>query len=313
MISEKTLFAQHVEKGLSDDKKFLSSMYFYDKKGEALFRQIMKLDEYYLTDCEMEILQSQGKNIAEIFDDSELEIIELGAGDGIKTKELLRNFDFNQITYRPIDISQQAIIDITDKMNEWLPALKVKGICGDYFKMIKDFKTDKRKLILFLGSNLGNMTDEQAKGFIGQLHHVMNSGDSILLGLDLIKSEKIVLPAYSDNKGITAEFNLNLLHRINKELGGNFNIKDFSHLATYNEKEGIAKSYIKSSMNQSVYIEEVDKEFHFKKDELIHTEVSRKYDLDIIRNIIEGTSFQLKHQFTDHKHYFTDLILTKSN
>ncbi|KXX68118.1 L-histidine N(alpha)-methyltransferase [Flammeovirga sp. SJP92] len=311
MITEKTLFAQHVEKGLSSTQKFLSSMYFYDKKGEALFREIMNLEEYYLTDCEMEILRVQGNEIAKAIGNEPLDIIELGAGDGIKTKELLKHFDFENVTYSPIDISEQAIIDITAKMKEWLPQLNTKGICGDYFKMIGDFKSDRKKVILFLGSNLGNMTDDQARGFLGQLHQVMNTGDSILLGLDLIKSEDIVLPAYSDSKGVTAQFNLNLLERINRELGGNFDTSQFEHLATYNEKEGIAKSFIRSKIDQTVIIKETEGSYSFKKGELIHTEVSRKYDLDIIRKIIDGTSLQLKYQFTDHRQYFTNLIFTK--
>lgn len=312
MITEKTLFAQHVEKGLSANQKHLSSMYFYDKKGEALFRDIMNLDEYYLTDCEMEILKIQGYEIAQAIGNEEIDIIELGAGDGIKTKELLKHLNFDKVTYSPIDISEQAIIDITKKMKDWLPHLNIKGVCGDYFKMIGDFQSNRKKVILFLGSNLGNMTDDQAKGFLKQLSHVMNPGDSILLGLDLIKSENIVLPAYNDSKGITAQFNLNLLERINKELGGNFNVTQFEHLATYNEKEGIAKSYIRSKIDQTVFIEENENSYHFQKDELIHTEVSRKYDLDIIRKIIDGTSLHLKFQFTDHRQYFTNLIFTKA-
>ncbi|ANQ50778.1 L-histidine N(alpha)-methyltransferase [Flammeovirga sp. MY04] len=311
MITEKTLFAQHVEKGLSAPSKFLSSMYFYDKKGEALFRKIMNLEEYYLTNSEMEILMFQGHEIAQLLKDEEVEIIELGAGDGIKTKELLRHFDKKNTVYRPIDISEQAIIDISKKMSEWIPNLQVKGVCGDYFKMLDQLKSDAKKVILFLGSNLGNMSDDQAKGFIHQLNNVMQKGDQLMLGLDLIKSKDIVLPAYSDNKGITAEFNLNLLDRINRELGGNFDRSQFEHVATYSEHEGIAKSYIKSKVDQTVTIEENETSYHFKKDELIHTEISRKYDLDIIRNIIEGTSLHLDYQFTDNKQYFTDLVLTK--
>ncbi|OHX67548.1 L-histidine N(alpha)-methyltransferase [Flammeovirga pacifica] len=311
MITEKTLFAQHVEKGLSASSKFLSSMYFYDKKGEGLFRQIMNLDEYYLTNCELEILMFQGHEIAHLLSDEHLEIIELGAGDGIKTKELLRHFPKDSTVYRPIDISEQAIIDISKKMSDWIPNLKVEGICGDYFKMLDNLKSNNKKVILFLGSNLGNMNDEQAKGFIQQLNLVMQKGDQLLLGLDLIKPKNIVLPAYNDSKGITSEFNLNLLDRINKELGGDFDRTQFEHVAIYNENEGIAKSYIKSKIDQTVSILENDTSFHFKKGELIHTEISRKYDLDIIRNIIDNTSLHLDHQFTDHKQYFTNLILTK--
>ncbi|MBB6464017.1 L-histidine N(alpha)-methyltransferase [Flammeovirga kamogawensis] len=312
MIIEKTLFAKHVDEGLSSKNKYLSSMYFYDTKGELLFREIMNLKEYYLTNCEMEILSFHGNEIAESLPSQNLDIIELGAGDGIKTKELLKHFDFNSISYCPIDISEQAIRDITSKMKEWLPSLKVNGICGDYFQMISSLKSSNKKLILFLGSNLGNMSDSQASNFIEHLDKVMNIGDSLFIGLDLIKAKEIVLPAYNDNKGITAAFNLNLLERMNRELNANFIIDQFEHYASYSEDTGIAKSYIKSKKNQTVFIEALEQSYEFKEDELIHTEVSRKYDLNIVRQIIKNTSLKLTHQFTDHKQYFTNLILTKS-
>ncbi|AZQ64252.1 L-histidine N(alpha)-methyltransferase [Flammeovirga pectinis] len=312
MITEKSLFAKHVDEGLSSTKKHLSSMYFYDTKGELLFRKIMNLQEYYLTDCEMEILRTHGNEIASSLQNEYVDIIELGAGDGIKTKELLKHFDFNTINYRPIDISEQAIRDITSKMKEWLPGLNVNGICGDYFQMISSLKSSNKKLILFLGSNLGNMNDNQASNFIEHLDKVMNVGDSIFIGLDLIKAKEIVLPAYNDDRGITAAFNLNLLERMNRELNANFIIDQFQHYATYTEKEGIAKSYIKSKVNQTVYIKALEQNYSFSENELIHTEVSRKYDLDIIRKIIENTSLKLTHQFTDNKQYFTNLVLKKS-
>jgi L-histidine N-alpha-methyltransferase len=311
MIAVKTIFAQDVENGLLSSSKSIPSMYFYDQKGEALFREIMNLEEYYLTDAELEILTKQGNKIAELISQDGIEIVELGAGDGIKTKEFLKHFDHPSNVFRPIDISEDAIRDITTKMKSWIPYLKTEGICGDYFQMLEGLKGSGRKLILFLGSNLGNMLDDQAKVFLKSLDKAMNSGDQLLLGLDLIKPKEIVLPAYKDEKGITSAFNMNLLERMNSELGADFAIEKFEHVAEYETEEGIARSFIQSNEEQSVFVEELDCTIDFKQGEKIQTEVSRKYNEEILRGLLENTSLKIQELFTDEKGYFTDFLILK--
>lgn len=311
MISEKTLFAQDVESGLALAQKTIPSMYFYDQKGEALFRKIMNLDTYYLTNSELEILSEQGGDIAGNVPSDGIDIIELGAGDGIKTKEFLKHLHHPDNVFRPIDISEDAIRDISSKMNEWLPNLEVNGICGDYFQMLNDLTGDKQKLILFLGSNLGNMLDHQAQKFLEALGQAMNPGDQLLLGLDLIKSKEIVLPAYKDREGVTTAFNMNLLERMNRELGARFELDQFEHIAEYTEKEGIVKSFLKSKITQEVEIEGLECSITFQEGEMIHTEVSRKYNEDILRGLIKNTSLVTQQQFSDKKGYFTDFLLIK--
>jgi dimethylhistidine N-methyltransferase len=311
-------FRNDVKKGLLSNPKKLSSKYFYDKKGDALFVEIMNLPEYYLTRSELDIFKNKTKKLIDSFTikaDSYFELIELGAGDGLKTKELLKslvkqNYHFD---YLPIDISSNALSNLKQDLNTEIPNLSVKTQQGDYFEVLDSLKKSKHpKIILFLGSNIGNMTDEQAAQFIYKLGVNLNPDDKLLLGVDLIKSKEIILPAYDDSKGITAAFNLNLLDRINHELGGDFNLNQFKHQPEYVEKEGIAKSYIVSKINQTVTIKAIDTSFNFIKGEKIHTEISRKYNDELIEQIIANTDFSIDSKIMDSKAYFADYILTRN-
>ena len=164
---------------------------------------------------------------------------------------------------------------------------------------------------MFLGSNIGNMSDEQAKSFISSLSNNLNKGDKIVLGVDLIKEKEIVLPAYNDAAGITRDFNLNLLERMNRELGANFDLNAFVHDPEYHESEGIAKSFLKSTKKQIVDIKSIDKQFLFEEIERIHTEISRKYNDDILKKIIDQSPLSVQHRFTDHKSWFGDYIINR--
>lgn len=310
-------FKYDVDKGLSLNPKRLPSKYFYDQKGDALFVKIMNMPEYYLTRCELDIFKNKTQQLIEALNlkpKQYFELIELGAGDGLKTKELLKrlesqNFNFD---YFPIDISSNILNHLKEDLELTLPKVSVKPRQGDYFDVLETFKQNKNpKVILFLGSNIGNMSDAQASQFIYNLGRNLQKGDTLLLGVDLIKPKEIVLPAYNDQQGITAAFNLNLLHRINKELGGSFNLKQFIHQPEYNEQEGIAKSYIVSTTKQTVEIKAIGKHFDFLEGEKIHTEISRKYNDKLIQKIISPTDFRLKTKIMDSKSYFADYILTK--
>ena len=275
----------------------------------------MGLPEYYLTRAELDIFRNQTSNIIaslKLEKDTYFELIELGAGDGTKTKELLKllskegyNFD-----YLPVDISQNALDNLESNLKTELASVSVKTKQGDYFEVLESLKHSKHpKVILFLGSNIGNMNDAIASIFMQNLSTNLNLGDKLFLGVDLIKPEVVVLPAYNDSKGVTAAFNLNLLDRINNELNANFNRNNFSHTPEYNEEEGIAKSYITSTKNQEVYIKSIDKTFSFAKDEKIHLEISRKYNSEILNNIIANTQFSIKNKLSDSNNYFANYIL----
>lgn len=310
-------FLNDVDKGLSSTPKYLLSKYFYDKKGDALFVDIMNMPEYYLTRAEFDIFKNQTQNIIEALQlnkNTFFELIELGAGDGTKTKELLKvldteNYDFN---YVPIDISQNALDQLKQSVNKELPNVKTKTKQGDYFNVLASLKQSNHpKIILFLGSNLGNLSDAQAEDFLSKLSDSLRQNDKVLLGLDLIKSRDIVLPAYNDSQGITKRFNLNLLDRINNELGADFNTNAFIHQPEYTEEEGIARSYIVSTTNQNVTVKSLNKTFHFMEGERVHTETSRKYNDSILNSYLKNTSLQVMDKLMDSNTYFADYILDK--
>ena len=311
-------FLEDVNCGLSKEHKTLPSKYFYDKRGDELFMQIMSLPEYYLTRAEAEIFRNQAEAIVHSFKHSphqHFELIELGAGDGSKTfyllKELLaKSYSFD---YVPIDISGNVLTHLENTLLERLPDLSIEAQQGDYFKKLNQLKENAEpKVLLFLGSNIGNMTDEVASEFIFQIGANLKPNDRLLLGVDLIKPAKAVLPAYSDSQGITREFNLNLLQRINSELDGQFNLGKFSHCAEYTEEEGISRSYIVSKIDQQVTIGKLDKTFNFAKDERIHTEISRKYSMEILESILSDTDFSIESVFTDSQNYFADIVLQRN-
>jgi dimethylhistidine N-methyltransferase len=314
MIEE---FKKDVLDGLSKEQKTLPSKYFYDQKGDVLFQQIMAMPEYYLTRSEMEIFSTKSGEIISSFGmkkEQKFELIELGAGDGTKTLKLLKQLqkEAYNVRYIPIDISQNALNGLKSMLEEHLPALEVTPLQGTYFNILEQLKErSEPKVVLFLGSNLGNLLDAEATKFLYQLGASMKTGDKVLLGLDKLKPREIVLPAYNDSQGITREFNLNLLDRINKDLDANFNRTQFDHAPFYEETEGVAKSFIMSKVDQEVEIKSLNKTFSFKNGEKIHTEISRKYSKEILTNILRSTDFQIEHFHTDSKNYFMNVILKK--
>ena len=306
-------FMEDVDQGLSADRKYLSSKYFYDDKGSQIFRQIMDMPEYYLTNAEFEILEKQSEAIinATGYANQHFNIIELGAGDGVKTLELLKKctalkLDF---TYIPIDISGEAIKILEDKMLTVLPGLKIEARVGDYFQVLDELSQSKSaSLFLFMGANIGNYSDDDASQLLGMLHQFMKASDQLLIGFDLQKHPRVISLAYDDPNGITRSFNLNLLDRINRELGANFNVDRFDFYCNYNPDTGEVRSYLVSLEEQSVFIDVLNKEFNFAKNELIYTEQSRKYTIQQIENLGSANGFEVSENFKDAQHYFVDSL-----
>ncbi len=309
-------FAEDVNKGLSSKFKHLSSKYFYDDQGSQIFQQIMHMPDYYLTDSEHEILQEQSSQIVESLGfDSHFNIIELGPGDGQKTFHFLKYLADNHlpVTYIPVDISAAAINLLTDKLHQELPGLDIHPLVGDYFHVLDEnfeFKEDP-KLLMFLGSNIGNYRTSDAVRLLSLFGSKMNLGDKLLIGMDLQKNPSTILNAYNDPAGITRSFNLNLLSRMNRELHANFDLTAFDFYCHYNPETGEVKSYLVSLKAQSVLIGALGKSFDFKENELLSTELSKKYTYDQIEAMSEASGFEVLNNFTDRNHYFTDSLWTK--
>ncbi len=307
-------FAEDVLEGLSADPKYLSSKYFYDDEGSRLFQEIMKLPEYYLTRSEFEILSNQTEEIFNAFNsgETEFDLIELGAGDGLKTAVLVEYLLKQKSNFRfiPIDISSEALNFLTDKFHKQFPDLDIQPEQGDYFKTLKTFseKSDKKKIILFLGSNIGNFSEEQALSFFKDLRRVMNERDLLFIGFDLHKNPKTILNAYDDSLGVTAKFNLNLLKRINRELDADFNIEEFSHYASYHPLERAARSFLISQKDQSVAIKSLGRTFEFKKWEPIYMEVSQKYGVKMIERLAAESGFSVAENFFDENKFYLDSL-----
>jgi dimethylhistidine N-methyltransferase len=308
-------FAKDIHKGLSAPLKHISSKYFYDDIGSGIFQDIMKMPEYYPTACEFEILSLQSASIIGKLDfPGPFNIVEFGAGDGIKTRQLLKqlvnsNVDFS---YVPIDISQKAIEELEANMLDHLPGLKIKPMIGNYFSMIEELSSQTEpSLFLFLGGNIGNYEKDEVDGLLTSFYQSMKPGDKLLTGFDLQKNPATIRCAYDDPAGITKAFNMNLLHRINRELGGNIKTSQFDFYSHYNPLNGEVRSYLVSLVAQKIHLQRIDKCYDFAQNELIRTELSKKYTLSEIKEAASRNKFHVMEHFLDCKHYFTDSLWVK--
>lgn len=305
-------FKNDVIKGLSSNPKHLQAKYFYDKRGDKLFQKIMNTEQYYLTDAELEIFNTRCKEMLDLVSGftGGFDLVELGAGDALKSTELLKCFkkaelDFN---YYPIDISDNTIQIIEKELPKKITGLKIKGIIGDYFDALEEAKlySKRPKFILFLGGNIGNMSPDEALNFCKKLHHHLKNGDRILIGFDLKKNPWTIFNAYNDKEGITREFNLNLLHRINRELNADIDINQFEHYESYDPESGACKSYLFSLKEQTATIEGI--EVHFDENEYIFMETSHKYTVKEIGTLAKKSGFNPITELFDSKNWFTDVV-----
>jgi L-histidine Nalpha-methyltransferase len=326
--TELSQFAEDVLRGLSSTPKQLSSKYFYDDEGSRLFQEIMRLPEYYPTRAELKIFREQGDAIVKSFarpsetptsnpqsairNPQSIDLIELGAGDGTKTAVLIERFLENEtdFTYSPIDISQEANDALSAKFREKFPDLRIKPHTGDYFKVLTSLKngSGRRKILMFLGSNIGNFQREQAVDFFRQLREVMNPNDRLFIGFDMQKDPRVIVEAYDDSQGVTAAFNLNLLRRINRELGADFDLEKFSHYAQYRPVECAARSFLISREKQTVTIEALKRSFELEQWEAIFMEISQKYTRAMIEELASESGFEIEADFFDEENFYTDSL-----
>lgn len=289
--------------GLGSDPKQLPCKYFYDQRGSLLFEQICELDEYYLTRTELEIMEQYAAEMAATIGPRCM-LIEYGSGSSTKTRILLDEIQ-DPAAYVPVDISRAHLRDSATKLSQQYPELEVLPVCADFtrpFEPPQPELDERRRVVYFPGSTIGNFEPEEAQELLEGISDLVGEGGGLLIGMDLQKDSKVLEAAYNDGEGVTAEFNLNLLERINRELDADFELDCFEHRAQYNEELGRVEIDIVSLEDQSVEVDGVP--FEFSSQEAIRTEHSHKYRRDSFREMAEAAGFREVHVWTDERNYF---------
>ena len=310
---EKT-FAEEIRTSLTKNQKSIAPKFFYDKKGSNLFEKICSLPEYYPTRTEISILKKLQTELPDFIDDS-FRLVELGSGASVKTRLLLDIFTNLQekTDYFPIDISE-ILTESSEQLLADYNDLHITGIIDTYeggLEFLQNYD-DKKNLILFLGSSFGNFSPDDGYAFLQKINSAMKSNDLFLIGLDLVKDIQVLESAYNDSQGITAKFNLNVLSRINDELDADFDLINFKHHAIYNKEDQRIEMYLKSLVNQSVIISKSNLSLNLNKDELIHTEYSRKFQVSEIRKLLISTGFKIKNIWLDDAENFSLSLVSKN-
>ncbi len=304
--------AEDVRRGLATKPKRFLPKYFYDELGSQLFEAICLLPEYYLTRAENNILTRYADEIvAQV--DGEITLLEMGSGSASKTRLLIEALLRKQsdLLFIPVDISASALDSSSRILLQSYPRLRIEAYAADYFAGMAELGKTKRgrTLSLFLGSNISNFDPPEAMKFLRAMRQVLQEGDALLLGADLKKDRQTLEAAYNDALGVTAAFNLNVLARINRELGGNFDLRGFQHHAFYNEDIGRVEIYIESLREQTVQISQINTEVHFGEGEQIHTENSYKYDLSDLAKLAAETGFTRARTWLDSEERFSSNLL----
>ncbi len=298
--------AREVRDGLSASPKRLPSKLFYDEIGSALFEEITELPEYYLTRTERAIFEDYAAEILEAAGPS-LTLVELGAGTANKTRILIEELLQRQsrALFYPIDVSPAALNEAVRQMGAQFPQLRVNPVVADYTGGVPALsRISGRKLVLYIGSSIGNFEAPQAISMLRRIRRSLRAGDALLLGTDLAKSSKILLPAYDDSQGVTARFNKNILARLNRELDADFDLDAFNHVALWNRRCSRMEIYLESATKQSVFIPAIDMDVHFAAGERLHTENSYKYTDEMVDTILRESGFKLEKTWSDPKSWF---------
>ena len=314
-IKTQKTFAQELSYSFSQKQKTINPKFFYDEKGSCLFEKICTLPEYYISRTEVALLRQLEEKLPNHLNGN-FRLVELGSGSSTKTRTLIDILEKSQkhIEYFPIDISD-ILRDSCKELHNDYKNLCITGIIDDYepaLELVKNYD-DKNNLIVFLGSSFGNYDPKAGLRFLQKINSLMKSGDLFLLGLDLTKDETVLEKAYNDSQGITAQFNLNVLSRINSELDANFDINKFVHHAVYNKNQNRIEMYLRSLEKQIVNIPKADLVLEIKKDELIHTENSFKFTISQIKEMSALSNFQIQDIWCDKKRYFGLVLLSKNN
>lgn len=302
----KSVFRADVERGLSASQKFLPSRYFYDEAGSILFEQITELEEYYPTRTEVSILRTHAADIARQLGTNAL-LVEYGAGASTKTRILLDALEAPE-GYVPIDVSEAFLLQTAEGLRADYPGLPVHPIVGDFMvRLGLPEKANGTPVGFFPGSTIGNLNDAEITEFMHSARVLLGDTGKFVIGVDLRKSPAILIPAYDDAAGVTAKFNLNLLTRINRELGANFDLSGFAHRAIWNDAASRIEMHLESLVDQTFSIG--GRQYTFTAGETIHTEISRKFDLDALTALVTKTGWYLDQVWRDENEYFAVILL----
>lgn len=297
--------------GLTATPKWLSSKYFYDAAGSALFEEITRLPEYYVTATECAIFHRYAQEMLSTAG-RDLTVVELGAGSAAKSIVLLQELQRRQKTVRfiPIDVSESALDEAVMRVGDALPGVQVLPTVMDYTEGLDGVgRAEGRKLVLYIGSSIGNFEPFQAGALLRKLRTSLNPGDALLLGTDMRKPTSILIPAYDDARGVTAAFNKNILAHINRELGANFNLDAFAHRAVWNSEESRIEMHLESLQEQVVTIPAIETSIRFCAGETIHTENSYKFTLPMLDAISKNGGFRIERTWSDPRVWFTVHLL----
>lgn len=303
------LFAHEVLSGLTSSPKQLPCKYFYDAAGSQLFEEICLLPEYYPTRTELHIMQQHKREMLDAIGRGSV-LIEYGSGSSLKTRLLLDSAR-ELAAYVPIDISESQLFEVARTLRKRYPALKVLPLCADYtssYELPTDEIDGARRVVFFPGSTIGNFDPAGASQFLRHIASVCGPGGGLLIGVDLKKDPRVLAAAYNDSAGVTAAFNLNLLSRINRELGADFELSRFSHYAPYNPSEGRIEMHLVSLEHQMVHLCGLD--LPFEIGESIHTENSYKYSLPHFERLARGAGLKVEQVWTDARQMFSIQYLT---
>jgi dimethylhistidine N-methyltransferase len=284
-------FLAEVLAGLSSSPRSLPCKFFYDERGADLFQKICELPEYYITRTETELLRRHGREMAESIG-ANAELIGFGTGAGVKTRMLLEHLE-NPIAYVPVDISKQRLTDSAAELSRAMPALDILPVCADYLQPLqlpKSLRKPDHVAVYFPGSTIGNLEPEVAADFLRRVCRLCGRSGGLIIGVDLQKSREILEAAYNDSAGVTAEFNLNLLVRANRELGADFDLPLWRHQAIYNQREGRIEMHLISEADQTVHVG--GREFTFGRGEKIVTEYSYKHTLEGFARLASSAGFR---------------------
>ncbi len=296
-----------VADGLARTPKRLPPILFYDAEGSRLFEEICKVPEYYLTRTEKAILEQHAQGMVAGCA-ADIDLVELGSGSALKTRILLDALfaGGHTVTYRPIDISRSMLERTAAELTEEYADLVVEAVASDYDTGLAEVgrRRDRQKGFLFMGSNLGNFQHDEARDFLATVGAAMSPGDFLLLGVDLVKDQRLLEAAYDDAAGVTRAFNLNLLTRLNRELGADFDLQNFRHKAVWDAENQAIQTYLVSTVQQTVRLPEIDLRVQFGAGEAMHTESSHKYTLDGLAGLCREAGLSLTRTWTDDRGWF---------